>query len=336
MEPWESDEDIATIRPTSATGMRRNNLMCLCTHRVGRWGPLRSVWRLCLILCAHVTSGLPLVTCTAVCSDATMNVRLKKSAALKEKPAWKRAMEAAERGEEPMPVLQVEACIKTNDAKRSHDAHNKRKESRSRSRERDSEFRRSRSRERESEFRRSRSRERDDDFRRSRSRERREHRERDDGNSGSPFIPANSFGGYRQGYVFKRGRDGVGYYPDIGSEASASAAEDDVYQDALKGADDTSPDAPILAALSSHTAGLDDAERACTGLEEEARGTGGRASAALRHRAEIVEVRLTDQLLMLTTMLDDCTTAEGRTVVKRSVTRLKALGQRALRISQGV
>ena len=91
----------------------------------------------------------------------------------------------------------------------------------------------------------------------------------------------------------------------------------------------------IVAALRSHSDGLDEAERACKGLEDEVKAWGGRPNAALRHRAEQVEVRLTDQLLQLTRMLDDCATSEGRNAVKRSVARLKALGARLLRISQG-
>ena len=40
------------------------------------------------------------------------------------------------------------------------------------------------------------------------------------------------------------------------------------------------------------------------------------------------------QLLQLTSMLDDCVTADGRTAVKKEVSRLKALGARLLRVSQ--
>ena len=53
-----------------------------------------------------------------------------------------------------------------------------------------------------------------------------------------------------------------------------------------------------------------------------------------RLRAQVHEVRLTDQLQQLERMRDDCDTAEGRAVVKEVVATLRALGARLLRISQ--
>ena len=48
------------------------------------------------------------------------------------------------------------------------------------------------------------------------------------------------------------------------------------------------------------------------------------------HAAQVVEVRLTDQLLQLQQMLDDCVTSEGRQAVKRLVARLRAVGARLI------
>ena len=92
-------------------------------------------------------------------------------------------------------------------------------------------------------------------------------------------------------------------------------------------------DAPIIAALASHRDALGDSEAAASALEKEA-ANWGRVSTALYHRVQIVEVRLTDQLLQLTQMLDDCATAEGRSVVKTVVTRLRTLGARLVRLSR--
>ena len=178
---------------------------------------------------------------------------------------------------------------------------------------------------------RSRSRERDIPER-SRSRS----RERDIDDSNASFIPAAAFSGRRRGFVFKRGPEGIGYYRDAGSTANAIANEEETYRAALNdngaAATDDSPDAPILAALGSHRSGLEAAESACARLEAEAKHG---SSSGLRHEAEKLEVRLTDQLMQLTTMLDDCVTADGRAAVKALVAKLKGLGARLLRVSQG-
>jgi hypothetical protein len=265
-------------------------------------------------------------------------LRKQKHAAPREVPAWKLAMERAERGDEAPPVDDAAAAetsgvatVKEDDHRGVEAVRSVPHAERSRSRERE---RRSRSREREHRSRsRSRSQERE---RRSRSREREHHsrsRERDD--NGAAFLPSATFAGARRGYVFKRGPDGLGYYLDAGSFAGAAAAEEEQYSSALQAGpahDEDSPDAPIVAALASHRTGLDEAEAACARLEGEAR-SWGRASSALSHSAQVVEVRLTDQLLLLTRMLDDCSTADGRAAVKAVVARLKGLGSRLSRLS---
>ena len=53
----------------------------------------------------------------------------------------------------------------------------------------------------------------------------------------------------------------------------------------------------------------------------------------LKHAAEVLEVRLTDQLLMLDAMLGDCETSGGRVLVKAVVSQVRALGTRLLRFS---
>ena len=45
-------------------------------------------------------------------------------------------------------------------------------------------------------------------------------------------------------------------------------------------------------------------------------------------------MRLTDQLLQLNEMRDDCVTPAGRTAVKAVIGRLQALGERLLRLSR--
>lgn len=50
--------------------------------------------------------------------------------------------------------------------------------------------------------------------------------------------------------------------------------------------------------------------------------------------ADVLEVRLTDQLLMLDAMLGDCETSAGRVLVKAVVAQVRALGTRLLRFSQ--
>ena len=71
-----------------------------------------------------------------------------------------------------------------------------------------------------------------------------------------------------------------------------------------------------------------EAEERVAQLERES--GGWRRSRGFVHAAEVIEVRLTDQLLMLDTMLNDCVTAAGRTAVKAVVTQLRALGTRIL------
>ena len=145
--------------------------------------------------------------------------------------------------------------------------------------------------------------------------------------------------GPRRGYVFKLDSRGLGYYLDAGSAVAAAHAEREAFHAALaasvEDADGAAlgPDAPIIAALRSHKAALDDAE-AATDACESAAADWGRVDATLRHRAEVVEVRLTDQLLQLQQMLDDCATADGRATVKAAVGRLRGLGARLLKISQ--
>jgi chromosome segregation ATPase len=137
------------------------------------------------------------------------------------------------------------------------------------------------------------------------------------------------------------GAQGLGYYVDHGSEAAALANETEAFEEAAAvagvGGDGSGvgeEDAPIVAALASHRAALADTGRSARALEEEV-ARWSRASAALRHEAEVLEVRLTDQLQQLERMKDDCATAEGRLAVKEVVGALRALGARLLRISQG-
>jgi hypothetical protein len=258
-----------------------------------------------------------------------MLVRKKKAAQQREIPAWKLAMERAE--DEPVaalpPLPQRQRAAESQRA--GHDR------SRSRSRERDVDSRS-----------------------RSRSRER-DHAgchgnelSRDSSTPGGPsraptepaFLPSETFDGSRPGYVFRCGVKGNGYYQDLGSSVGATQAEEQRFQDALaataedagasaKGAAAIDDDAPIVAALGSHGSALDEHERATLALEQEV-ASWGRVSSTVRHAAEVLEVRLTDQLLQLDQMLDDCTTAHGRQKVKEKVTRLRALGQRLLKMSQ--
>ena len=80
----------------------------------------------------------------------------------------------------------------------------------------------------------------------------------------------------------------------------------------------------------SHNGALDAAEERTTEIEAELRRCGRGSRSA--HAAQVVEVRLTDQLLQLQQMLDDCTTSEGRQAVKRAVVRLRAVGTRLLAV----
>ena len=82
--------------------------------------------------------------------------------------------------------------------------------------------------------------------------------------SGADFEEAAEFSGARPGYVFKLGAHGLGYYRDDGSFAAAAASEDQGFRTALSAESaeagfavaDESPDAPIIAALASHRAGV--------------------------------------------------------------------------------
>ena len=155
---------------------------------------------------------------------------------------------------------------------------------------------------------------------------------------------AAQFDGARPGRVFKLGAEGLGYYRDAGSAAAASQFEGDSFRRALDaeasrstataGAGaaivDDGPDAPIVAALGSHREGLADASAQTARLEAEA---AHGVSAGLKHAAQVLEVRLTDQLLMLDAMLGDCETSEGRVAVKAVVADLRGLGTRLVRIS---
>ena len=66
-------------------------------------------------------------------------------------------------------------------------------------------------------------------------------------------------------------------------------------------------------------------------LEAEHKQTG--RGGGLKHAAEVLEVRLTDQLLMLDAMLGDCETSGVRRLVKAVVAQVRALGTRLLRFS---
>ena len=172
------------------------------------------------------------------------------------------------------------------------------------------------------------------------------------------FAAAAAFGGHRAGWVFKHGSQGLGYYADVGSFAAAQAAtEEDFlrkYAVATAGPSNEAaanvastlhtdqhsqneptldPDAPIVAALASHSDALDEVDRATAQLERELAAV-GRVAASSRHQAEKLEVRLTDQLHQLNAMLDDCVSSDGRHQVKLRISRLRGLGARLLKISQ--
>ena len=163
-------------------------------------------------------------------------------------------------------------------------------------------------------------------------------------------MAASIFKGARVGYIFKLGGSGLGYYADIGNERATlrskvdffnanlcqSSGNDNVPADGVPsnaGSPTYDADAPIVAALVSHRRGIEDAEATTTSLEEvAARDYNGRKSVA--HDAQRIEVRLTDQLLQLTTMRDDCETVSGRNAVKQEMARLQTLGQRLLGLSR--
>jgi len=142
------------------------------------------------------------------------------------------------------------------------------------------------------------------------------------------------------GRVFKAGTRGLGYYADGGSFAAAAASEGEGFRSALSAESaeagaavaDDGPDAPIIAALASHRMGLAQVAKQTEQLETEA-GRHSMRGAGLKHAAEVLEVKLTDQLLMLDAMLGDCETSEGRVLVKAVVAQVRALGTRLLRFS---
>jgi len=152
--------------------------------------------------------------------------------------------------------------------------------------------------------------------------------------TGPAFIASAVFEGARSGYVFRYGGQGLGYYVDVGSAAASAAAQEAEFSAASNAEGVVSgPDAPILAALGSHREALDEASCTTSSLEAEAV-RWGRVSGTIRHNAEMLEVRLTDQLLQLTNMLDDCETADARTRCKALISRLREMGTRLLKLSQ--
>jgi len=131
--------------------------------------------------------------------------------------------------------------------------------------------------------------------------------------------------------TFTNGPCGLGYYRDEGSHANALAAERAMYQTALASSQDgmidvPSSDEPIVAALKSHRDGLAAVEREVSEMQRNARHWHNRQ--AFVRAGQVIEVRLTDQLLILQQMLDDCVSAEGRAAVKLVVGELRELGQR--------
>ena len=138
--------------------------------------------------------------------------------------------------------------------------------------------------------------------------------------------------------VFKDGAKGLGYYRDAGSSGDPLSAGQEVMRadlaavtagsEAAMAPDDA--DAPIVAALASHGRALAEAEKEAAALEKEA----GYNARGVAHPAQVIEVRLTDQLLQLNEMRDDCVTPAGRTAVKAVIARLQGLGERLLRLSR--
>ena len=275
--------------------------------------------------------------------------RLGKKAVPKEVPAWKLAMEqAASLPDQPLPPLPPiretsQAAGSGQDKVDSRSRSGSRSSSRSRSR---SDLECPRAHKHDS---RSRSRQRG-----SRSPSRSRDRTSPHEASGPSFSAAAVFNGTRVGFVFKRGSQGLGYYRDVGSAAAAAEATEEDFRRKLEaetgavssaaggggdygGGDESDErderDAPILAALVSHTSALDDAEASAAKLDKEVQSWGS-VSRGARHAAEIIEVQLTDQLVQLTEMLDDCVSARGREAVKLRVSRLRGLGARLLKISQ--
>eukprot|EP00900_Chrysochromulina_parva_P027380 jgi/Chrpa1/9276/Chrysochromulina_OHIO_Genome00020591-RA len=135
------------------------------------------------------------------------------------------------------------------------------------------------------------------------------------------------------------GIHGLGYYIDIGTEAGSVAAEFERMRAAISASssdisstiDDV--DAPIMAAHASHMRALKEAEDQSEMLAKEL-AAWGRASSSLRHAAEQLEVRLTEQLRQLIDMQDDCCTVEARLACKSVIDRLHSVGKKLLCVSQ--
>ena len=92
-------------------------------------------------------------------------------------------------------------------------------------------------------------------------------------------------------------------------------------------------DAPIIASHASHMRALKEAEDQSEMLAKEL-AAWGRASSSLRHAAEQLEVRLTEQLRQLIDMQDDCCTVEARLACKSVIDRLHSVGKKLLCVSQ--
>jgi hypothetical protein len=84
--------------------------------------------------------------------------------------------------------------------------------------------------------------------------------------------------------------------------------------------------------LASHSDAIDEAAKSAAALSAESSSWG--RTAGIRHQAQVIEVRLTDQLQTLTLMLDDCCTTTGRSKVKAVIGHLRALGTRLLAMSK--
>ena len=155
----------------------------------------------------------------------------------------------------------------------------------------------------------------------------------------SKFEPSLRFLGPRRGRVFRAGIHGIGYYIDIGTEAGSVAAEFERMRAAISASssdvsstiDDV--DAPIIASHASHMRALKEAEDQSEMLAKEL-AAWGRASSSLRHAAEQLEVRLTEQLRQLIDMQDDCCTVEARLACKSVIDRLHSVGKKLLCVSQ--
>lgn len=85
-------------------------------------------------------------------------------------------------------------------------------------------------------------------------------------------------------------------------------------------------DEGILKALESHKRALKEAGARAKAVEDDANGWGD--VSGIKHAAELIEVQLTDQLLILHAMLDDSATPHGRGEVQGAITDLKSIGER--------